>query len=142
MKQPAPKKSRNRKERWANAPAANVGAPITSTNVGGYNGKDPVLHSALTSFENKADIIKQIDASADHLNLGRNRELVFHRNTVEDQAKVIRKALAYAELIITANSKYKIPEQPKGKQRISYVKAYLDGMTNSQVIQECIQGGG
>jgi hypothetical protein len=142
VKQPAPKKSRNRKERWANAPAANVGAPITSTNVGGYNGKDPVLHSALTSFENKADIIKQIDASADHLNLGRNRELVFHRNTVEDQAKVIRKALAYAELIITANSKYKIPEQPKGKQRISYVKAYLDGMTNSQVIQECIQGGG
>jgi poly(3-hydroxyalkanoate) synthetase len=32
--------------------------------VGGYNGKDPVLHSALTSFENKADIIKQIAPNA------------------------------------------------------------------------------
>jgi hypothetical protein len=134
-KQPAPKRSRNRKERWANAPAANVGAPTTSTNVGGYNGKDPVLHSALTSFENKANIINQIDASADHLKLGRNRELVFHRSTVDDQAKVIKKALAYAELIITANSRYKMPEQRKGKQRVSYVKAYLDGMSNAQVIE-------
>jgi hypothetical protein len=135
VKQPAPKKSRNRKERWANAPAANLGAPTTSTNVGGYNGKDPVLHSALTSFENKADIINQIDTSADHLNLGRNRELVFHRNTVEEQAKVIKKALAYAELVITSNGRYKMPEQPKGKQRVSYMKAYLDGMTNARVIE-------
>ncbi len=135
VKQPAPKKSRNRKERWVNAPAANVGAPTTSTNVGVHNGKDPVLHSALTSFENKADISNQIDASADHLNLGRNRELVFHRNTVEDQTKVIKKALAYAELVITANSRYKMPEQPKGKRRISYVKANLDGMTNAQVVE-------
>ncbi len=134
-KQPAPKKSRNRKERWANAPAVNVGTPTTSINVGGNDGRDPVLHSALTSFENKADIIKQIDASADYLNLGRNRELVFHRSTVVDQAKVIKKALAYAELIITANSRYKMPEQPKGNQRVNYVKAYLDGMTNAQVIE-------
>ncbi len=134
VKQPAPKRSRNRKERWANAPTTNTGAPTTSTNVDGYDGKDPVLHSALTSFENKADIIKQIDASADHLNLGRNRELVFHRNTVEAQAKVIKKALAYAELIIIGNCRYKMPEQPKGK-RVSYVKAYLDGMTNAQVVE-------
>jgi hypothetical protein len=83
--------------------------------VGGNDGKDPVLHSTLTSFENKADIIKQIDTSALHLNLGRNRELVFHRSTVEDQAKVIKKALAYAELIITHNCRYKMPEQQKGK---------------------------
>jgi hypothetical protein len=54
---------------------------------------------------------------------------------VVDQAKVIKKALAYAELIITANSRYKMPEQPKGKQRVNYVKAYLDGMTNAQVIE-------
>jgi hypothetical protein len=135
VKQPAPKKSRNRKERWANAPTTKVGAPTTFTNVGGYNDRDPNLHSALTSFENKADIINQIDASADHLNLGRNRELVFHRNTVEDQVKVIKKALAYTELVITANSRYKMPEQPKGKQRVSYVKAYLDGMKNAQVIE-------
>jgi hypothetical protein len=134
-KQPAPKKSRNRKERWANAPAANVGAPTTSVNVGGNDGRDPVLHSALTSFENKADIIKQIDTSADYLGLGRNRELVFHRSTAADQAKVIKKALAYAELVITANCRYKMPEQPKGKQRVNYVKAYLDGMTNAQVIE-------
>jgi hypothetical protein len=103
--------------------------------VGGNDGRDPVLHSALTSFENKADIIKQIDTSADYLNLGRNRELVFHRSTVADQARVIKKALAYAELVITANCRYKMPEQPKGKQRVNYVKAYLDGMTNAQVIE-------
>jgi hypothetical protein len=48
---------------------------------------------------------------------------------------VIKKALAYAELIITANSRYKMPEQPKGKRRVNYVKAYLDGMTNAQVIE-------
>jgi hypothetical protein len=134
-KPPAPKKSRNRKERWADAPAANVGAPTTSINVGGNDGRDPVLHSPLTSFENKADIIKQIDTSADHLGLGRNRELVFHRSTVADQAKVIRKALAYAEFVITHNSRYKMPEQPQGKRRVNYVKAYLDGMTNAQVIE-------
>ncbi len=61
--------------------------------------------------------------------------MVFHRSTVADQAKVIKKALAYAELIITANSRYKLPEQPKGKQRVSYVKAYLDSMTKAQVIE-------
>ncbi len=133
-KQPAPKRSRNRKERWANVPTTNAGAPTTSTNVDGYDGRGPVLHSALTSFENKADIIKQIDVSADHLKLGRNHELVFHRNTVEDQAKVIKKAHAYAELVITGNCRYKMPEQPKGK-RVSYVKAYLDGMTNVQVVE-------
>jgi hypothetical protein len=52
---------------------------------------DPVLHSSLTSFQTKADMISQINASADLLKLGRNNELVFHRTTVEDQAKVIRK---------------------------------------------------
>ena len=48
---------------------------------------------------------------------------------------MIKKALAYAELVITANSRYKMPEQPKGKRRVNYVKAYLDGMTNAQVIE-------
>jgi hypothetical protein len=66
--------------------------------------------------------------------LGRNHEQVFHHTTVEDQAKVIRKANAYAELIITSNCRYKMPEQPKGK-RVSYVKAYLDGMTNAEVVE-------
>jgi hypothetical protein len=83
-KQPAPKRSRNRKEQWANA-------PITNANVDGNDkASDPVLHSALTSFQHKADIFTQINASADHLKVGRNHEQVFHRTTVEDQAKVIR----------------------------------------------------
>jgi hypothetical protein len=87
--QPSNKRSsRNRKDRWANA-------PTTSANVGGFDkALDPVLHFALTSFQTKADIISQINASSDHLRLGRNNELVFHRTTVEDQAKVIRKAQA------------------------------------------------
>ncbi len=88
--------------------------------------------SALTSFQNKADIITQINTSADHLKLRRNNELVFHRTTVEDQSKVIRKANAYAELIITSNCRYKLPEQPKGK-KVNYVKAYLDSMRNAEV---------
>ncbi len=100
----------------------------------GYENRGPVLHSALTSFQHKADIITQISASADHLRVGRNHELVFHRTTVEDQAKVIRKVNAYAELVITGNCRYKMPEQPKGK-RVSYVKAYLDGMTNAEVVE-------
>ncbi len=133
-KQPVPKRSRNRKERWANVPTTNVDAPTTAANVDGYENRDPVLHSALTSFQHKADIITQISASADHLRVGRNHELVFHRTTVEDQAKVIRKANAYAELVITGNCRYKMPEQPKGK-RVSYVKAYLDGMTNAEVVE-------
>jgi hypothetical protein len=134
-KQPAPKKSRNRKDRWANVSTANASAPTTTTNVDGSDGRDPVLHSALTSFQHKADIITQINTSADHLRLGRNHELVFHCTTVEDQAKVIRKANAYyAELVITGNCRYKMPEQAKGK-RVSYVKAYLEGMTNAEVVE-------
>jgi hypothetical protein len=85
--QPAPKRSRNRTDRWANI-------PTTSVNVDGYvKETDPVLYSALTSFQHKAEIITQINASAGHLKLGRNSELVFHRTTVEDQAKVIKKGM-------------------------------------------------
>jgi hypothetical protein len=68
----------------------------------------------------------------DHLKLGRNNELVFHRTTVDDQAKVIRKANAYDELIITNNCRYKMPEQPKGR-RLNYAKAYLGSMSNAEV---------
>jgi hypothetical protein len=72
--------------------------------VDGFNkALDPVLHSPLTSFQSKADIITQINEFSDHLRLGKKNELVFHRNTVEDQVKVIRKAHAYAELIINSN---------------------------------------
>jgi hypothetical protein len=48
--------------------------------------------------------------------------------------KVIRKANAFAELIITSNCRYKMPEQPKGK-RVNYVKAYLVGMTKAEVTE-------
>jgi hypothetical protein len=90
------------------------------------------LHSALNSFQTKADIISQINASSDHLRLGKHNELVFHRTTVEDQAKLIKKVQAYTELIITSNCKYKMATQPKGS-RVNYVKAYPDGMTNAEV---------
>ncbi len=53
---------------------------------------------------------------------------------MKDQAKVIRKANAYAELIITSNCRYKMPEQLKGK-RVNYVKAYLDRMTKAEVTE-------
>ncbi len=134
-KQPSTKRSKNRKDRWANAPTTNVNTHTTNVNVDGKDkASDPVLHSGLTSSQHKGDIITQINASADHLKLGRNHELVFHRTTVEDQAKVIRKANAYAELVITSNCRYKMPEQSKGK-RVSYVKAYRDGMTNAEVVE-------
>jgi hypothetical protein len=119
----------NRKDRWTNA-------PTTSANVDGFNkALDPVLHSPLTSFQTKVDIIFQINASSGHLRLGRNNKLLFHRNTVEDQAKVIRKAQAYAELIITSHQQLQIQNgrAPKGS-RVNYVKAYLDGLTNTEVI--------
>ncbi len=61
---------------------------------------DPVLSDSLTSFRTKHDINTEIDASSETLKLGRNRNLVFHRDTVADQVAVTRKALAYAEVII------------------------------------------
>jgi hypothetical protein len=64
--QPSGKRSRNRKDRWANAPP-------TSSKVDGFNKSlDAVLNSPPLS---------------DHLRLGRVNELVFHRSTVEDQVK-------------------------------------------------------
>jgi hypothetical protein len=46
---------------------------------------------------------------------------------------VIRKAQAYAELIITSNKcRYKVVDQPKGN-RLNYVKAHLDGLTITEV---------
>jgi hypothetical protein len=83
-KQPATKRSRNRKDRWANVPTTNVNAHTTNVNMDGKDkASDPVLHSALTSFQHsKADTITQIfNASADHLKLGRNNELGFHRTS-------------------------------------------------------------
>jgi hypothetical protein len=92
--QPSNKRSRNRKDRWV------VSSP-TSANVDGFNKSlDPVLNSPLTSFQSKADITSEINASSDHLRLGRANKLVFHRSTVEYQVKVIRKALALHTLAL------------------------------------------
>ena len=90
---PSTKRSSNRKERWDKTPP-------TSGNVYDSNPEvDFVLRSPLTSFQSKADIIKEIKASSQFLMLGRDSKLVFHRNTAEDRVKVTRKALANGELI-------------------------------------------
>ena len=87
---------------------------------------DFVLRSPLTSFQSKADIIKEIKASS-QLMLGRDSKLVFHRNTAEDRVKVTRKALANGELIITNDCTYKVIDRrtkPSGN-RVNFMKAYL-----------------
>jgi hypothetical protein len=106
----------------------------TSADVDGYyRVQDPVLRSPFTSFQTKADITTEVNTSSRFLNLGRNYELVFHRDTVEDQVKVIRKALAYVELIITNNCRYnKVTDGQKGA-RVNHVKAYLDKRTMAEV---------
>lgn len=88
---------------------------------------DFVLRSPLTSFQSKADIIKEIKASSQFLMLGRDSKLVFHRNTAEDRVKVTRKALANGELIITNDCTYKVIDRrtkPSGN-RVNFMKAYL-----------------
>ncbi len=54
---------------------------------------DPVLSASFTSFRTKHDINAEIDTSSETLKLGRNKNLVFHRDTVADQVAVTRKAL-------------------------------------------------
>jgi N-glycosylase/DNA lyase len=55
---------------------------------------------------------------------------VFHRNTVENQVKVTRKALAYVELIITTNCRHLVEQKTKvSGSRANHVKAYLDTLT-------------
>jgi hypothetical protein len=105
--QPAAKKSRSRKARWDNAPAI-----PSSDNVNGKEKQpaekarqskaavardsptfmsqdtlDPVLSASLTSFRTKHDINAEIDTSSETLKLGRNRNLVFHRDTVATWAR-------------------------------------------------------
>jgi hypothetical protein len=120
--QPAAKKSRSRKARWDNAPTIpssdNVNGkekqPLREKAVQGKTAVarysptfmeqdtlDPVLSASLTSFRTKHDINAEIDISSETLKLGRNKNLVFHRDIVADQVAVTRKALAYAEVIIT-----------------------------------------
>jgi hypothetical protein len=154
--QPAAKKSRIRKARWDNAPAI-----PPSDNVSGKGkhplgekakpGKvaverysptfeeqdrlDPVLGHSLTSFKTKHDINAEIDTSSDTLKLGRDRHQVFHRDTVADQVAVTRKALAYAEVIITNSCRNAAARNTRGERRGNDVMAYLDTLSRRTVIQ-------
>jgi hypothetical protein len=154
--QPASKKSRSRKARWDNAPAI-----PPSDNVSGKGkhpleekakpGKvavarysptfmeqdtlDPVLSDSLNSFRTKYDINAEIDTSTETLKLGKNRHLVFHRDTVADQAAVTRKALAYAEVIITSSCRNAVARNARRERRGNDVMAHLDTLSRRSVMQ-------
>jgi hypothetical protein len=86
---------------------------------------NPVLLASLTSFRTKHDINAEIDTSSETLKLGRNRSLVFHRDTVADQVAVTKKALAYAEVIITNNCRNAAAKQARGERRGNDVMAQI-----------------
>jgi hypothetical protein len=96
---------------------------------------DPVLDHSLTSFRTKHDINAEIDTSSDRLKLGRNRHQVFHRDTVADQVTVTRKALAYADVIITYSCRNAASRTTRGESRGNDVKAYLDTLSRRSVLQ-------
>ena len=78
---------------------------------------DPALSASFTSFRTKHDINAEIDTSSETLKLGRNRNQVFHRDTVADQVTVSRKALAYAEVIITYSCRNAAARTTRGDSR-------------------------
>jgi hypothetical protein len=63
---------------------------------------------SLISLRNKTEIGLERDTSSPTLKLDRNKELVLCRGTVDKQVKVIKKAKAYVEVIITGHCKYKV----------------------------------
>ncbi len=122
--QPALKKSRTRKARWndpVTGPLLDLHPfvwPTSSNQVGDKERKDhsslskkreqskgerdPVLYNPPSSVRRKHDIISEIGESAKTLSLsGRDTSLVFHRENVNDQVVVTKKALAYVETLIT-----------------------------------------
>jgi hypothetical protein len=158
--QPAAKKSRSRKARWDNAPAISSSdnvdekekQPLPETtrqskaavacfgvqdrpSFNSQDTLDPVLLASLTSFRTKHDINAEIDTSSETLKLGRNRNLVFHRDTVADQVAVTRKALAYAEVILTNNCRNAAAKQARSERRGNDVMAYLDTLSRRNVTQ-------
>ncbi len=99
--------------------------------------EDPVLNASLNSlFRNKIDIDDEIRTSSKTLGHdGKSSEEVFHRSTVAHQLKVITKANAYAEVIITDSCKYKVQGDrgtTAGSPR-NFVQAYLSELTLQQV---------
>jgi hypothetical protein len=119
--QPAPKKSRTRRNRFEEqaaelaqhgGPVSSAGLPLTSFNQDGVKDKkeqtshakkrDPVLNKPPSSVRRKNDIINEIEESArTHSLSGKDTSFVFHRSNVNDQVVVTKKALAYVESIIT-----------------------------------------
>ncbi len=97
---------------------------------------DPVLNASLTSFRGKKDIEEEIRASSRFLEHGsRGSEEVFHWSTVPHQQKVVTKANAYVEIIITDNCKFKVQGDrgtSAGSPR-NFVQAYLGELTLRQV---------
>jgi hypothetical protein len=79
---------------------------------------------------------KYIRISSKTLGYGsKGSEEVFHRSTVAQQLKVITKANAYGEVIITDNCKYKVQGDrgtSAGSPR-NFVQAYLSEPTLQQV---------
>ena len=92
---------------------------------------DPVLYAPLNSFRNKRDVEEEILRSSKALGHGsKSSEEVFHRHTIAHQLKVIAKAIAYVEVIITETCKYRI-QGDRGTTSSSSrnpVQAYLGGL--------------
>ncbi len=98
----------------------------------GIKKDDPVLYTSLNSFRNKRDIEEEIRTSSKTLGHGsKGIEEVFHRATLPHQLKVINKANAYVEVIITDSCKCKVQGE-RGTSR-NHVQAYLSELTVQQV---------
>ncbi len=82
----------------------------------------------------KHDINEEVDISSKTLKLVRNNGLVFHRDNVTDQVTVTRKALAYAEVIITNNCRNAAAKRSVSERRGKSVMAYLDTLSRRNVM--------
>ncbi len=60
---------------------------------------------------------------------------MFHRDTVADQVAVTRKALAYAEVIITNSCRNAVARNARSERRGNDVMAYLDTLSRRSVMQ-------
>jgi hypothetical protein len=124
------KKSRNTKDRW-HKPSSTSNNVNDKTSEPPVRRDDPVLLSPLNTFRNKKEIDEKVCICAEIL--GRDCA-TFHSGTVDDdyQVKVIRKALAYTELIIINSSKYnkvKGIRTTTGDGRGNIVQSYLNRPT-------------
>jgi hypothetical protein len=148
--QPAPKKSRTRRNRFGEqvaelsqhvGPSSSAGIPLTSFNQDGVREKkkqtspvrkrDPVLDNPPSSVRRKNDIINEIEESAKTLKLSKkDTSLVFHRSNVNDQVVVTKKALAYVETLMTITCGHLLKgEKAEGNP----VQAYLSTLSLSRI---------